>query len=68
MTQREYDAVHDSIATLIEASYPAPSAVAKKMADAATDVLKAHDRDERITAIGYDIADEDAELLRLLAQ
>ena len=38
------------------------------MADAATEVLKAHDRHERILAIGQEIANEDSELLRLLAQ
>jgi len=38
------------------------------MADAATEVLKAHDRRERILAIGQEIANEDAELPQLLAQ
>lgn len=68
MTQPEYDAVRDSIATGIEKSYPFPADAVKSMADAATEVLKAHDRRERILAIGQEIANEDAELLRLLAQ
>ena len=68
ITQPEYDAVRDSIAAAIEQSHPFPSEVVKKMADAATEALKVHDRHERILAIGREIADEDAELLRLLAQ
>ena len=68
MTQPEYDAVRDSIATVIEQSFPVPSEIVKKMADAATEVLKAHDRYERIITIGQQIADEDAALLQLLAQ
>jgi hypothetical protein len=68
VTQPEYDAVRDSIATVIEHSFPVPSEIVKKMADAATEVLKAHDRHERIITIGQQIADEDAALLQLLAQ
>jgi hypothetical protein len=68
VTQPEYDAVRDSIATVIEKSYPFPPEVVKNMDDSATEVLKAHDRRDRILAIGQEIAEEDAELLRLLAQ
>jgi len=68
VTQPEYDAVRDSIVTVIEKSYPFPADVVKSMADAATEVLKAHDRRERILAIGQEIANEDAELPQLLAQ
>jgi hypothetical protein len=38
------------------------------MADTATAVLRAHDRHDLILAIGREIADEDHELLRLLAK
>ncbi len=68
MTEPEDDAVRDSIATVIEKSYALSSGIAKDMADAATAVLRAHDRHALILAIGQEIADEDDELLRLLAQ
>jgi hypothetical protein len=68
MTEPEYDAVHDSISTLIEKSYALSPGIAKDMADAATAVLRAHDRHALILAIGQEIADEDDELLQLLAQ
>ena len=68
MTEPEDDAVRESIATVIEKSYALSSGIAKDMADAATAVLRAHDRHALILAIGQEIADEDDELLRLLAQ
>jgi hypothetical protein len=68
MTDPEYDAVRDSIAIVIKNSYPVPPGVARDMADAATSVLRAHDRHEQILTIGQQIVERDAEALRLLAE